>query len=62
MVREREMISRRAATNEVKRIPFFISITSWKYRLYYSSLISQVVFSPLIILAGKMPLGSGWEF
>jgi hypothetical protein len=62
MVRERKMISRRAATNEVKRIPFFISITSRKYRLYYSSLISQVVFSPLIILAGKMPLGSGWEF
>jgi hypothetical protein len=62
MVREREMISRRAATNEVKRIPFFISITSWIYRLYYSSLISQVVFSSLIILAGKMPLGSGWEF
>jgi hypothetical protein len=62
MVREREVISRRAATNEVKRIPFFISITSRKYRLYYPSLISQVVFSPLIILAGKMPLGSGWEF
>jgi hypothetical protein len=62
MVREREVISRRAATNEVNLIPFFISITSRKYRLYYSSLISQVVFYPLIMLAGKMPLGSGWEF
>jgi hypothetical protein len=65
MTREKDMISRRTATNEVTRIPLFISNTSWIYSLEKdipSSLIFQEVFSPLMILAGKMPLDSGWEF
>jgi len=62
MVREREMISKATATKEVNRIPLVISNTSLIYRLYYSSITSEDVFSPLMILAGKKPFGPGWQF
>jgi len=60
MVRERKIMSRANVTKEVNRILLVISDTSLIYRLYYSSITSADVFSPLMIHAGKKPLGPGW--